>query len=171
MSGHSKWHKIRHTKAINDQKKSKEFARFSREIQITARSEKDPAKNAALRDAIARAKKANMPQANIDRLLSQKDESTLQEVTYEGFGPGGAGIFIVAHTDNPNRVVNNVRQVFRKHGFDLGSPGSVRWKFNETFEPLYPLQLSDADKAALASLVSALEDTEEVSIVYTDTAE
>ncbi len=131
MSGHSKWHKVKHKKAITDGKKSKNFGRFSREIKVAARGGKDPHLNASLRDAIERAKRANVPQANIDRLLSDTTDSQ-QSVTYEGYGTGGVAVLVNTETDNTNRTVSELRALFKKHGGSLGEPGSVRWKFMET---------------------------------------
>lgn len=131
MSGHSKWHKVKHRKAATDSKRSKSFARLSREIKVAARAGKDPATNASLRDAIERARQANVPQANIDRLLSDQTDNQ-QSVIYEGYGAGGVAILVSAETDNTNRTVSELRTLFKKHGGRLGEPGSVRWKFSET---------------------------------------
>ena len=104
MSGHSKWHRIRHKKAITDSKRSKLFGQLSRDVKMAAREGKDPTKNSRLREAIERAKKFNLPQANIDRLLAT-DTEALKAVTYEGYGPGGVAFLIQAETDNTNRTV------------------------------------------------------------------
>jgi len=133
MSGHSKWHKIRHKKAATDSKKSKLFGQLSREIKIAARSGVDPANNHQLREAIDRAKKMNLPQANIDRLLSATaDDNT--SITYEGYGPGGVAILIFVETDNTNRTVAEVRSILKDHAGSLGSNGSVLWKFTAQYE-------------------------------------
>ncbi|MEX0649582.1 MAG: YebC/PmpR family DNA-binding transcriptional regulator [Candidatus Andersenbacteria bacterium] len=170
MSGHSKWHKIRHQKAVNDQKKSKAFGRLARDVKVAARQERDPTKNAALRDAIERAKKANMPQSNIDRLLRERDNSNLAEIVYEGFGPGGVGILINTRTDNPNRAVGQIRTIFKMHGFELGGPNSVRWKFTHDLSPQFPVSLSPTDTAALGAFLAALEELEDVEEIHTDAA-
>lgn len=146
MSGHSKWHKVKHRKAATDSQKSKSFGRFSREIKVAARAGKDPATNAALRDAVERAKKANLPQVNIDRLLS--DESDTQEsVMYEGYGAGGVALLVAAETDNTNRTVAELRNLFKKHQSSLGEIGSVRWKFSEsvTIEASLPSTINKDD--------------------------
>lgn len=169
MSGHSKWHKIRHTKAASDKKKSKEFGRVTRDIQTAAQEGgTDPDKNAALRDAIGRAKKSNMPQTNIDRLLSSRDESNLEEITYEAFGPGGTGIIIKVKTDNPNRIVAEVRTALKNNNGSLGGPNSVQWKFNNELKPNYPLKISSNDNQALQQLITQLQDSADVSEIYTD---
>lgn len=128
MSGHSKWHKIKHRKAATDSDKSQRFMRLTRDIQIAARHGTDPAVNQGLREAIARARKANLPQANIDRLL-QRAAQPLQSVTYEGYAAGGSALLVVTATANPRRTVVELRHLFQAHGGSLGEPGSVRWKF------------------------------------------
>ncbi|MDP3997240.1 MAG: YebC/PmpR family DNA-binding transcriptional regulator [Candidatus Andersenbacteria bacterium] len=128
MSGHSKWRQIKHKKALTDSKRSQLFGRLSREIRVAAQTGNDPNTNSALRDAIARAKKANLPQANIDRLLNQPP-GDIAAATYEGYGPGGASLLITVATDNTNRTVSEIRSLLKKHGGSLGGPGSVRWKF------------------------------------------
>ena len=169
MSGHSKWHKIKRAKEVTDKKRGQVFGRLVRDIQTAARSGKDPAANAALRDAIARAKKANMPQANIDRILSGKDHTDIQEVTYEAFGPGGSGLVIIAETDNPNRTVAEIRMLLKDHGGTLSGPGSVRWKFDEEMNPKFSQPLSDTDTDALKTLTGRLESHSDIAHVYTDT--
>jgi transcriptional/translational regulatory protein YebC/TACO1 len=166
MSGHSKWHKIKHQKEATDKKKGLVFGKFAREIATAARSEKDPAKNAALRDIIARAKKANMPQANIDRLLSGSSEP-LQAVTYEAFGPGSSALIITAETDNSNRTLTEVKVLLRDVGGHLGGPNTVRWKFSPDLKPLYPVTLSLSDKGTLEKLISDLTNHPDITGVHT----
>lgn len=129
MSGHSKWHQIKHKKAVTDHKKGKLFGWLAREILVAARDQPDPMHNAALREVIGRARAANMPQANIDRLLS-REKDAVQEVLYEGFGPAGSTFLIRALTDNPNRTVAELKTILKKNGGGLGVPGSVRWQFD-----------------------------------------
>ncbi len=161
MSGHSKWHKVKHKKAITDGKKSKNFGRFSREIKVAARAGKDPDKNASLRDAIERAKRANVPQANIDRLLSDTTD-TQESVTYEGYGADGVAILVNAETDNTNRTVSELRALFKKHGGSLGEPGSVRWKFTETvtIEATLPASI-DLDTLELSLIDAGAADIDQ----------
>lgn len=128
MSGHSKWSKIKHKKEATDKKKGQLFGRVAKEIGVLSRDEKDPAKNAALRDAIARAKKINMPQANIDRLLSNS-EKPLTSILYEVFGPAGSALLVMAETDNSNRTLQELRLILKDHGGNLGGIGTVKWKF------------------------------------------
>jgi len=159
MSGHSKWHKIKRAKEATDQKKSQTWGKLIRDIQVAARIDSDPANNAALRDAIERARKANMPQANINRLLQKKESTGLNEVIYEGFGPEGIAVIVVAETDNPNRVVSAVRQIFKKNGGQLGTPGSVRWKFKDRLViTVSHIPTSEADDIELALIDAGAEE-------------
>ena len=169
MSGHSKWHKIKHQKETTDKKKSQTFGKFSREIAIAARHEIDPAKNAALRQAIDRAKKANVPQANIDRLLSGESEP-MQTATYEAFGPGSSALLISTETDNTNRTLTEIKVILRDNGGHLGQPGTVKWKFTADHKALYPQSLSPEDQQKLATLVEQLKNHPDVSSIHTDSA-
>lgn len=167
MSGHSKWHKIKHQKEATDKKKSKIFGQLARDISIAARDNKDPAQNATLRDAIARAKKANMPGANIDRLLAGKD-TDLANVTYEAIGPGGSFLLIFASTDNLNRTVSEVRALLKNHGGTMGKPGSARWKFTDDGTPTYSTPLNPTDYAALQDLITQLQQHPDIQKIVTD---
>lgn len=174
MSGHSKWHKIQHKKAITDSKKSKLFGSLSREIKIAARQGTDPATNSNLREAIDRAKKANLPQENIDRLLS-RDTANQTEAWYEGYGSGGAAVLVSAATDNTNRTVTELRTLFKQHEGSLGSAGSVKWKFSfsptGSAVPLYQHTPPSAEDASrVKALIEELEAHPDVTAVYTDQA-
>lgn len=134
MSGHSKWASIKHKKAATDAKKGKIFTRLIREISMAARSGGgDPDKNAALRKAITDAKSANMPADNVKRAIlkgtGQLEGATFEEVSYEGYGPGGVAVFMQAVTDNKNRTVSEIRHIFQKCGGQMSEKGSVAWMF------------------------------------------
>lgn len=161
MSGHSKWHKVKHRKAATDKQKSKSFGRFSREIKVAARAGKDPNTNAALRDAIERAKKANLPQVNIDRLLDDSSD-TQESVMYEGYGAGGVALLVAAETDNTNRTVAELRSVFKKNQGTLGEAGSVKWKFSEsvTIEATLPSSI-DKDELELTLIDAGASEIDE----------
>src|SRR5438034_9247277 len=121
MAGHSKWKQIKRKKAVADQKRGAAFTKVIREITIAAKQGGgDPAGNPRLRTAIDAAKAENMPQDNIERAIKkgtgELEGVVYQEVTYEGYGPGGAAILIEATTDNPNRTVPDIRHVFTRHG-------------------------------------------------------
>src|ERR671931_840385 len=135
MAGHSKWKQIKRKKAVTDQKRGAMFTRLIREITIAAKQGGgDPGGNARLRTAIDAAKAENMPADNIDRAIKkgtgELEGVTYEEVTYEGYGPGGAALLIQATTDNANRTVAEIRNVFSKHGGNLGAANAVAWMFD-----------------------------------------
>jgi YebC/PmpR family DNA-binding regulatory protein len=134
MSGHSKWHSIKHKKGALDAKRGKLFTKFIKEISVAARSGGgDPAGNARLRKAIADAKAGNMPSDTIERAVrrgtGEEEGVHYEEITYEGYGPGGVALLIDAVTDNRNRTVAEIRHLFSKNGGNLGESGSVAWIF------------------------------------------
>ncbi len=136
MAGHSKWAQIKHKKAKVDAQRGKIFNKLIREIQVAARlGGGDPENNPRLRLAIERAREHNMPWDNIEKAIKRGtgeiEGAKYEEVTYEGYGPGGVAIFIKATTDNKNRTTAEIRHIFSKHGGNLGTTGSVRWQFEE----------------------------------------
>src|SRR5215210_5358665 len=135
MAGHSKWKQIKRKKAITDAKRASSWTKVIREITVAARSGGgDPGGNPRLRTAIDAAKAVNMPGENIDRGIKkgtgELEGSVYEELTYEGYGPGGAAIFIEATTDNPNRTVAEIRHAFSRNGGNLGASNSVGWMFD-----------------------------------------
>jgi YebC/PmpR family DNA-binding regulatory protein len=136
MSGHSKWHSIKHKKGATDAKRGKLFTKFIKEITVAARTGGgDPDANARLRKAILDAKAGNMPNDTIDRAVRRgtgaEEGVTYDEITYEGYGPGGVAMLIEAMTDNRNRTVAEIRHIFSKNGGNLGESGSVGWLFEK----------------------------------------
>ena len=136
MSGHSKWHSIKHKKGATDAKRGKLFTKFIKEITVAARTGGgDPDANARLRKAILDAKAGNMPNDTIDRAVRRgtgaEEGVTYEEITYEGYGPGGVALLIEAMTDNRNRTVAEIRHIFSKNGGNLGESGSVGWLFEK----------------------------------------
>ncbi|MBI3210744.1 MAG: YebC/PmpR family DNA-binding transcriptional regulator [Candidatus Solibacter usitatus] len=133
MSGHSKWATIKHKKAATDAKRGKIFTRLIKEIMIAARSGGDPDTNSRLRTAIAAAKAASMPADNIKRAVmrgtGELEGGQLDEILFEGYGPGGAAVMVAVATDNRNRTVSEIRHAFSKNGGNLGDVGSVAWMF------------------------------------------
>jgi YebC/PmpR family DNA-binding regulatory protein len=135
MAGHSKWANIKRQKAVVDAKKGKTFTQLSRAIIVAARSGiPDPAGNFQLRTAIDKAKAAGIPNDNIERAIAKgagtwSDGSVLEEIRYEGYGPGGVAILIEALTDNRNRTAADLRAAFSKNGGNLGETGCVSWMF------------------------------------------
>ena len=135
MAGHSKWKQIKRKKAVTDARRASSWTKVIREITVAARSGGgDPGGNPRLRTAIDAAKAVNMPWDNIDRAIKkgtgELEGSVYEELTYEGYGPGGAAIFIEATTDNPNRTVAEIRHAFSRNGGNLGATNSVAWMFD-----------------------------------------
>jgi YebC/PmpR family DNA-binding regulatory protein len=136
MSGHSKWHSIKHKKGALDAKRGKLFTKLIKELTVAARQGGgDPNGNARLRKAISDAKAGNMPNDTIDRAVrrgtGEEGGVSYEEITYEGYGPGGVALLIDAMTDNRNRTVAEIRHIFSKNGGNLGEAGSVGWMFEK----------------------------------------
>ena len=136
MSGHSKWHSIKHKKGALDAKRGKLFTKFIKEITVAARSGGgDPDGNARLRKAILDAKSGNMPNETIERAIrrgtGEEEGVNYEEITYEGYGPGGAALLIESVTDNRNRTVAEIRHIFSKNGGNLAAAGAVAWMFEK----------------------------------------
>ncbi|HNZ63016.1 MAG TPA: YebC/PmpR family DNA-binding transcriptional regulator [Bacillota bacterium] len=134
MSGHSKWNNIKRRKGAVDEKRAKIFSKLGREIQIAVREGgPDPDKNSLLRDVVAKAKSYNMPSDNIQRSISRasgdSSSSMIEEILYEGYGPGGVAVMVRALTDNRNRTAGEVRHIFDKYGGNLGTDGCVAFQF------------------------------------------
>ncbi|MGX4763638.1 YebC/PmpR family DNA-binding transcriptional regulator [Holzapfeliella sp. JNUCC 72] len=134
MSGHSKWHNIQGRKNAQDAKRGKIFQKLSKEIYMAARNgDTDPVNNPALRLVMDKARAANMPKDNIQRAIKKAqggDGESYDEVTYEGYGPGGVAVFVETLTDNKNRTATSVRLNFSRNGGTLGEPGSVAYMFD-----------------------------------------
>jgi YebC/PmpR family DNA-binding regulatory protein len=137
MSGHSKWASIKHKKKAVDAKRGQLFTKLARAIQVAARDGGgDPAGNPALANAVEKAKDARMPKDNIERAIAKgtgadSDAEAIEEVVYEGYGPGGVAILVDTLTDNRNRTGSEVRHAFSSSGGSLGEPGSVAWTFEK----------------------------------------
>jgi YebC/PmpR family DNA-binding regulatory protein len=136
MSGHSKWHTIKHKKGALDAKRGKVFTKLIKEIAVAARvGGGDPDANARLRKAVSDAKGANMPNDTIARAIrrgtGEEEGVSYEEITYEGYGPGGVAVMVEAMTDNRNRTVAEIRHTFSKNGGNLGTSGAVNWMFEK----------------------------------------
>ena len=136
MSGHSKWATIKHKKGATDAKRGKTFTRLIKEITMSARSGGgDPDSNPRLRGAIVAAKAENMPADNIKRAIQrgtgELEGAAYEEITFEGYGPGGVAVIVEATTDNRNRTVSEIRHGFSKNGGNLGESNSVSWMFHK----------------------------------------
>ncbi|WP_322796968.1 YebC/PmpR family DNA-binding transcriptional regulator [Tepidiforma sp.] len=165
MAGHSKWAQIKRQKGANDQKRGALFTKLTREIMQAARQGgPDPAANFKLRLAIQRARASNMPNDNIERAIQKAtggaSEDQLDEITYEGYGPGGVAILVSALTDNRNRTVSEVRHQFSRAGGNLGESGSVSWQFEPRGIITIPTEGRDPDDLALQAIDAGAEDVE-----------
>jgi len=166
MSGHSKWHSIKHKKGAVDAKRGKIFTKLIKEITVATRmGGKDPDSNARLRAAIAAAKAENMPKENIERGIKkgtgELEGSTYEEATYEGYGPGGVAVLVEVLTDNKNRAVAEVRHVFERHGGSLGAAGCVAWMFSQKGLIVLPKEQTDEEKLFEVALEAGAEDIKE----------
>jgi YebC/PmpR family DNA-binding regulatory protein len=162
MSGHSKWHTIKHKKAAIDAKRGKVFTRMIKEIMIAARSGGDPDSNARLRSAITAAKAVSMPQDNINRAIKrgtgELDGGQIDEVMFEGYGPGGAAVMVACATDNRNRTVSEIRHIFSKQGGNLGDPGSVAWMFERKSQIFIEKEQATEDQLMDLALETGADD-------------
>jgi YebC/PmpR family DNA-binding regulatory protein len=174
MAGHNKWSKIKRDKGVNDAKRGAVFTRLGNQIAIAARSGIDPGMNPALAMAIEKARQANMPKDNIQRSIDRvadKNAAALEEVAYEGMGPGGVGIIIETATDNRNRTFPEVKNALAKNGGRIADAGSVMFQF--TRKGVVTVAATGED-ALLAVLDAGAEDASEEDgeiIVYTDQKE
>ncbi len=165
MSGHSKWSTIKRQKGLTDAKRGASFTKLSREIILAAKQGGgDPGMNFKLRIAIQRAKAENMPNDNIDRAIAKGTgsgaESQLDEITYEGYGPGGTAILVSVATDNRNRTVAEVRHAFTRAGGSLGETGSVGWQFESKGVITIPVNGTDPDAIALQAIDAGADDVQ-----------
>jgi YebC/PmpR family DNA-binding regulatory protein len=176
MSGHSKWATIKRAKGANDAKRGALFTKLSREIIIAAKQGgPDPTANFKLRLAVQKAKLNNVPNDNIERAIAKAtgggSDANLDEVLYEGYGPGGSAILVSTLTDNKNRTVSEVRHQFSRAGGNLGETGSVAWQFDAKGLIGVLLEGKDPDDIALAAIDAGAEDVDvqdEVVEVQTD---
>lgn len=173
MSGHNKWSKIKHKKAATDAQKSKIFSKHSMLITMEVKKAGGDVNSANVLAAVDRAKKDSMPKDNIEKALAKGSGASgaaLEEVLFEGYGPGGVAMLIQAVTDNNNRTAPEIRHIFSKAGLELGTPGSAVWAFTKTadgYTPNTPMELDDETGEQLATFIEALEDNDDVTNVYT----
>src|SRR3981081_691404 len=162
MSGHSKWATIKHKKAALDAKRGKTFTRIIKEISIAARSGGDPDANPRLRTAILAAKDASMPSDNIKkaimRVTGELEGGQIDEVMFEGYGPGGAAVLVNVATDNRNRTVSEIRHCFSKNGGNLGEQGSVAWMFERKSQIIVSKENASDEDAIMAVVLDAGAD-------------
>ena len=166
MSGHSKWSSIKHKKGATDAKRGKIFSKIIKEITVVARmGGGDPDANPRLRTVIAAAKSENMPKDNIERAIKkgtgELEGVNYEESTYEGYGPGGAAVFIESVTDNKNRAVADIRHIFSKHGGNLGENGCVAWMFDKKGYIAIEKKAVDEDSLMETAIEAGAEDVRE----------
>src|SRR5579883_968462 len=176
MSGHSKWAQIKRQKGVNDARRGQLFTKVGRELTVAAREGGgDPDANFRLRLAVQKAREVNMPQENIQRAINRgtgadKEGGQLEELLYEGYGPGGAAMMIQVLTDNRNRAAADVRNVFTRGGGNLGESGSVGWMFDQkgylTVEP-GDKSAEDAEMAAIEAGADDIQSSDGMVEVYT----
>ncbi len=179
MSGHSKWHNIQAKKSKVDAKRGKIFTKIGKELMVAAKTGgSNPETNNKLRDVIAKAKAANMPQDTITRAIKKAagelEGVTYEEITYEGYGPNGVAVIVETLTDNKNRTAGNVRYAFSKHGGNMGSSGCVGFMFQKKGEIIIEKTDSiDEDELMMMALDAGAEDfsSEEEVFVVTTTSE
>jgi YebC/PmpR family DNA-binding regulatory protein len=162
MSGHSKWATIKHKKAATDAKRGKIFTRLIKEITIAARNGGDPDGNPRLRTAILAAKNVSMPADNIKKAImrgtGELEGGQIDEVMFEGYGPGGAAVLVMVATDNRNRTVSEIRHMFGKNGGNLGEQGSVAWMFERKSQIVIDKENATEDTLMNLVLESGAED-------------
>jgi len=162
MSGHSKWATIKHKKAALDAKRGKVFTRIIKEIMIAARSGGDPDSNPRLRSAVTAAKAVSLPSDNIKRAImrgtGELEGGQIDEILFEGYGPGGAAVLVAVATDNRNRTVSEIRHVFSKNGGNLGELGSVAWMFERKSQIVVSKDKAGEDQLMSIALEAGAED-------------
>lgn len=170
MSGHSKWHSIKHQKGIADARRGQAFTKLAKMVTVAAKQGgPNPDMNFKLRLAIAKAKQGNMPNSNIDRAIaaaSGSGKDSIEEIVYEGYAPGGVAILMEVATDNRNRSASEVRSTLTKNGGSLGESGSVSWQFES--KGVLSIDKVDDDSALELIDAGAIDVTEEEPvIIYT----
>jgi YebC/PmpR family DNA-binding regulatory protein len=177
VSGHSKWSQIKRQKGVNDARRGQLFTKLGREISVAAREGgPDPDGNFRLRLAVQHARESNMPIENIDRAIKRgaggaEGGANYEEITYEGYGPGGTALMVRALTDNRNRTASDVRSVFTRGGGSLGEAGCVAWIFDAKGQITVPLDSHDPDEAQLVAIDVGADDVvqdEDTLFVYTE---
>lgn len=176
MAGHNKWSKIKHKKAATDAKKSKIYSKLVKLIQVAAKQSDGDVNSPALRAAIEKARKENMPKDNIERAIKKASEAgDVAPVTFEAYGPGGVGLIIEALTDNNNRTNAEIKHILTKNGTALAGANAVSWNFTRDPEtrdwvPNTTQELDEKDLEKLSNLVDLLEENDDVQEVYTNAA-
>jgi YebC/PmpR family DNA-binding regulatory protein len=171
MSGHSKWHTIKHKKGAADAKRGKIFTRIIKELSVAARNGGgDPAMNPRLRTIIAEAKQNNMPRENIERAIrrgtGEEPGVSYEEITYEGYGPGGVALLINVLTDNKNRTVGEIRHMLGKYNGNLAAENSVAWMFSRKGQVVVEKEKIDEEKLLNVALEAGADDVNDDGSVW-----
>jgi YebC/PmpR family DNA-binding regulatory protein len=174
MAGHSKWEQIKRAKGATDAARSKLFSKFGRLLATESKRVKGDVNAPSLRAIIEKAKKENMSKDTIERAIKKGlggEAGSMEAITYEGYGPGGAALIIEALTDNRNKAAQEVKHILSKNGGSLGAIGSATWAFTKaqgTWTPNLSVPLNEADSATLITIMEELEDNDEVQEVFTN---
>lgn len=176
MAGHSKWANIKHRKEAQDNKKGKIFTKIARELTVAAKiGGGDPASNSRLRLALDKARSANMPKDNVERAIKkgtgEGNDQVFEDITYEGYAPGGVGILVKTLTDNRNRTIMEVRTVITKRGGSMAEAGAVAWQFENKGIIEVPVTACSEDDIMNYALEAGAEDVITDGDVYSITTE
>lgn len=172
MSGHNKWSKIKNKKEVTDAKKSKTFSKIVRLLSVESKKSHGDVNTPGLRAAILKAREVNMPNDNIERAVKKGAGDTgvsLEQITYETYGPGGSAIIIEVLTDNRNKASAEIKHILSKNDLSLAAPGSAAWMFERVgnhFEVKTVAIIRDEDKEKLEKIIEELEDNDEVQEVF-----
>lgn len=175
MAGHNKWAQIKRQKGKNDAAKSHVWGKLGKRISVESRLAGGDVNAPSLRAIIEKAKKENMPKDNIERAVAKgtsTDSGSLESVTYEAYGPGGAAIIIDALTDSRNRTAQEIKHLLTKNGLALASPGSALWAFEKSIEegyvPKTTVEISQEDNEKLMKILEEIDGNDDVEEVYTN---
>lgn len=174
MSGHNKWAQIKRQKGAADAAKSNLWGKLGKRIAVESKKANGDVSAANLRAIIETAKKSNMPKDNIERAVAKgisADSSSLEQITYETYGPGGAAIVIEAVTDSRNRTAQEIKHLLSENGLSLAAPGSATWAFEKTadgWNPKTTVPLSDSDNEKLLQVLEKIDAHDDVENVYTN---
>jgi YebC/PmpR family DNA-binding regulatory protein len=174
MAGHNKWTQIKRQKGANDKAKSDLWGKVGKRIAVESKKANGDVNSPGLRAIIETAKKTNMPKDTIERAVAKgisADASTLEQITYETYGPGGAAILIDTVTDSRNRTAQEIKHLLSENGLALASPGSAAWAFEKTGEgwsPKTTVPLSESDNEKLMQVLEKIDEHDDVENVYTN---
>lgn len=177
MGGHNKWSQIKRQKGANDAAKSKVWAKLSRRLTVESKKAGGDANAVNVRSIVETAKRENMPKDAIERAIAKgtgADAGSLEAITYEAYGPGGAAIIIETLTDSRNRTAAEIKHLLSEQGIALASPGSAAWAFTRlpdgTYEPQTTVELAEGDNARLIEILEEIDAHDDVENVYTNAA-